>query len=97
MAKISISSKYTPEADFVLHEGDTLELLKSLPDGLVNLVVTSPPYNLGKPYETRLNLDDYLEQQKLVIQECVRILNPRGSICWQVGNYVKGIFKTDKR
>jgi len=33
-------------------------------------------------------LEAYLEQQKAVISECVRCLSPRGSICWQVGNYV---------
>src|SRR5262249_10813694 len=49
---------------------------------------TSPPYNIGKKYERRMRLDDYLEQQKRVIRECVRVLSPEGSICWQVGNYV---------
>jgi adenine-specific DNA-methyltransferase len=56
---------------------------------LVRLVVTSPPYNIGKPYETRLNLTEYLSQQQRVIEQCVRVLHPYGSICWQVGNYVK--------
>lgn len=51
-------------------------------------MVTSPPYNLGKPYENHLNLDQYLAQQRSVIQECVRVLHDRGNICWQVGNYV---------
>jgi adenine-specific DNA-methyltransferase len=51
-------------------------------------VVTSPPYNIGKAYETRLSLDDYISQQREVIVECVRALKPSGSICWQVGNYV---------
>ncbi|PKO20647.1 MAG: site-specific DNA-methyltransferase [Chloroflexi bacterium HGW-Chloroflexi-1] len=59
-----------------------------MPAGFVKLVVTSPPYNLGKPYESRLDLDEYLAQQRQVIAECVRVLNDRGSICWQVGNYV---------
>src|SRR5439155_2261909 len=50
---------------------------------------TSPPYNIGKPYETRrLTIDRYLHGQNEVINECARILHPRGSICWQVGNYV---------
>jgi adenine-specific DNA-methyltransferase len=52
------------------------------------LVVTSPPYNLGKEYESRLHLDDYLSQQREVINECARVLRCGGSICWQVGNYV---------
>ncbi len=75
-------------ADLVLYEGDCLDLLPSIPDGLVRLVVTSPPYNLGKVYESRLDLEEYLVQQRAVIEHCVRVLHPRGSICWQVGNYV---------
>ena len=62
--------------------------MSRLSDGHVKLVVTSPPYNIGKDYEARLSLDDYLDAQELVIRECVRILHPHGSICWQVGNYV---------
>jgi adenine-specific DNA-methyltransferase len=50
--------------------------------------VTSPPYNIGKEYEKKLDLEDYIEQQAVVIKECLRTLSTRGSICWQVGNYV---------
>lgn len=88
MGDIKISDIFDQKSDFVLHEGDTLDLLKSLPDNLVQLVVTSPPYNLGKPYESKIDLEDYLNQQKKVIHECFRVLAPTGSICWQVGNYV---------
>ncbi len=35
-------------------------------------------------------MDDYLERQQKVIEECVRTLHHQGSICWQVGNYVSG-------
>ena len=51
-------------------------------------MVTSPPYNLDKDYEDKLNLDEYIEQQRKIIKESVRILHEKGSICWQVGNYV---------
>jgi adenine-specific DNA-methyltransferase len=88
MSEIQITSQYDLEADFVLYPGDCEEFLPQLPDGIAKLVVTSPPYNLGKEYETRLSLDTYLSQQQRVIRECVRILHPQGSICWQVGNYV---------
>ncbi len=67
---------------------DNIDFLTTLPDDYIKLIVTSPPYNLGKDYESRTPLDDYLIQQKLVITECVRVLHPQGSICWQVGNYV---------
>lgn len=88
MDKVKITSGFDPTADFVLFEGDCLDLLAGVPGGSVKLIVTSPPYNLGKPYETRLDLDEYLSQQRRVIEECVRVLDDEGSICWQVGNYV---------
>lgn len=89
MNKLAISTQYDPNADMVLYEGDCLDLLSQIPDRSVALVVTSPPYNLGKPYEKRLDMDEYIAQQRTVITECVRVLDNRGSICWQVGNYVR--------
>ena len=55
----------------------------------MKLIITSPPYNLGKSYEKPLLFSAYIEQQAKVIADCVRILHPHGSLCWQVGNYVK--------
>jgi len=55
----------------------------------MHLIVTSPPYNLGKEYEMRRSLDVYQEEQAATIAEAVRLLHPMGSICWQVGNYVE--------
>ena len=63
--------------------------MRRLPDEGMKLIVTSPPYNLGKGYEAKTSLDAYLEAQDRVIYECVRLLHPRGSLCWQVGNYVE--------
>jgi len=51
-------------------------------------VVTSPPYNIGKEYESRSKLSDYLEFQEVVIGEVARVVADGGSICWQVGNHV---------
>ena len=67
---------------------DNLEFMRSFPAGSFKLIVTSPPYNLGKPYERKSELDAYLAQQDHVIGECLRLLHPQGSICWQVGNFV---------
>jgi adenine-specific DNA-methyltransferase len=89
LTNITVSDRINSGADVVLYEGDCLELLKKLPAGTANLVVTSPPYNIGKPYENRLELGTYVGQQKKVITECVRILSKSGSICWQIGNFVK--------
>lgn len=88
MIKLQVAAEFDPTADLVLFEGDCLDLLPQVPAGLAKLVVTSPPYNLGKPYETRMDLGEYLAQQRQVIEACVRVLHERGSICWQVGNYV---------
>ncbi|MGH7081219.1 MAG: DNA methyltransferase, partial [Acetobacteraceae bacterium] len=54
----------------------------------MQLIVTSPPYNIGKVYERRRLLEHYVAQQAQVISECVRLLSARGSLCWQVGNHV---------
>ena len=67
---------------------DNLEFMSGLPDASMKLIVTSPPYNIGKTYEKRSPLEDYLACQSRVIAECVRLLHPTGSLCWQVGNYV---------
>ena len=88
MAGIKLTDKFDPQADCVLHEGDCLELLSVIPAESMKLVVTSPPYNIGKAYETKLDLNEYKEQQRAVIDQCVRVLRHDGSICWQVGNYV---------
>ena len=88
MSQIKKDSNFNPEADLILYEGDCLDILSEIPDGFVKLVVTSPPYNLGKDYEEKLDLKEYIKQQRKVIKECVRILDDEGSICWQVGNYV---------
>ena len=86
--KRKIQDSFSLKEDIVLYSGDCLELLKTIPDESLKLVVTSPPYNIGKEYEKRLKLERYLDQQAAVIRECVRCLSPDGSICWQVGNYV---------
>jgi adenine-specific DNA-methyltransferase len=86
--KRKIADAFSLKEDIVLYSGDCLELLKAIPDESLKLVVTSPPYNIGKEYEKRLKLERYIDQQAAVIRECVRCLSPDGSICWQVGNYV---------
>jgi adenine-specific DNA-methyltransferase len=85
---LEIADRFDIRERLVLHQGDCLEFLAAIPDRSIQLVVTSPPYNLGKAYEKRLSLEHYLEQQARVIRECVRVLKSDGSICWQVGNYV---------
>ena len=73
----------------VMKVQDNLAFMRDLADGSMKLIVTSPPYNIGKSYEKQAPLDQYVKDQAEVIAECVRLLHPGGSICWQVGNHVK--------
>jgi len=84
-------------ADHKLIQGDTFSNLKKFDSKKFDLVITSPPYNVGKEYETKTSIEKYLEQQEEVIDELIRVTSNQGSICWQVGNYVdKGeIFPLD--
>lgn len=79
---------FDTRAHAVIYPGDCLDFLSQVPGESVALVITSPPYNIGKPYERRSDLEEYLAWQGKVIQEAIRILKPNGSIVWQVGNYV---------
>jgi len=84
-----ISNIYSKDQNIVVHEGDTYEFLRTLPDQLVTLIITSPPYNIGKVYEKRVNIRKYLKNQERVIEELIRVLKNNGSICWEVGNYIE--------
>ncbi len=76
-----------------MYNGDCEKFVDHLAkiDKKFDLVLTSPPYNLGKPYTGYADdrsLKEYLAWQKRVITKCVDRLADTGSICWQVGNYV---------
>jgi adenine-specific DNA-methyltransferase len=83
-----IADHWDGAARVVLFHGDCLDFLSTLPDGAARLIVTSPPYNLGKAYERRRPLAAYVADQAAVIAACARVLAADGSICWQVGNHV---------
>lgn len=87
--KHQVWGHYAPSARIVLYPGDVSKLLSTVPIGSVQLVVTSPPYNLGKAYETRTGLKKYLATQASIIEQLGRVLADGGSVCWQVGNYVE--------
>lgn len=81
--------RFPAKDDAVVVCQDNLVFMKTLPDESMKLIITSPPYNLGKEYETKRSLDAYLEAQGGTIREAVRLLHQQGSICWQIGNYVE--------
>jgi DNA modification methylase len=86
-----------PCIDYQIKKGDCLDMLKEVEDGKFDLILTSPPYNIGKSYETKTSIEKYLDTQEEIIIELIRTLSEKGNICWQVGNYVdKGeIFPLD--
>jgi len=75
--------------DAIVRCQDNILFMKTLDNESMKLIVTSPPYNLGKEYETKRSMDAYLDAQRETIHEAVRLLHPKGSICWQIGNYVE--------
>lgn len=84
-----IYDSFSKDHKIILHLGDTLDFLHSIPSGTITLIITSPPYNIGKEYETRISIQQYLKKQERVIGELVRVLSDEGSICWEVGNFVE--------
>ena len=67
---------------------DALDFCKDISPNSVKLIITSPPYNIGKEYETKTSIEEYIKNLEPMLTEFYRILSDEGSICWQVGNYV---------
>ncbi len=76
------------DIDYQIKNGDCLTILKKIENGKFDLIITSPPYNVGKSYETKSSIEKYLETQEEIINELFRTLSNKGNLCWQVGNYV---------
>jgi DNA modification methylase len=83
-----INKKFEANERIIICQGDTLEQLVKLPSNTFKLVVSSPPYNIGKVYEKQVSLNDYLEWQREIVKAMHRVVAQEGSIVWQVGNYV---------
>lgn len=75
--------------DFRYECRDALDFCKEIPDETVKLVITSPPYNIGKEYETRTGIEEYVRNLEPILAELVRVLSRDGSLCWQTGNCVE--------
>jgi DNA modification methylase len=87
--EVDIADTFSLNSDLVVAPGDCIDTLKDIPDDSIKLVITSPPYNLGKEYEKAAKLDKYLEDFNPIIEQLIRVLSPQGSLCWQVGNYIE--------
>lgn len=84
-----IETTFKPDADIVVYTGDVTDFIAHIPDRSVSLIITSPPYNLGKEYEDRVSIEHYLKTQAALIAQLHRVLRDDGSLCWQVGNFVE--------
>ncbi len=62
------------------------EAMSEIPDNCVALMVTSPPYNVGKDYDVDLSLDEYLHLLRTVLAETHRVLEPGGRVAVNVAN-----------
>ncbi len=86
---IPIENAFSPQAHLMLYHGDVRDCLATMPDESVRLIITSPPYNVGKAYEHTQSIEHYLHAQAALIPHLCRVLHHTGSLCWQVGNFVE--------
>jgi DNA modification methylase len=84
-----IATSFDAQKSIVMIESDTLVALKNIPNSTFKLIISSPPYNIGKEYEKQIALQSYLDWQTEIINELVRVVSEEGSIVWQVGNFIE--------
>ena len=72
-----------------VNHGDCRVFLRTLDEGSADLLLTSPPYFIGKEYDRSTHLVDFEDTIVEVLPLIDRVLKPGGSLCWQVGNHVK--------
>lgn len=68
---------------------DAFKFLADLPANSVDLVVSSPPYFMGKEYDTSCSINDFIAIHDQLAKQLVRVVKQGGSICWQVGSHVR--------
>ena len=83
---MEIRENYSIDNEITLYQGDCMDLLKNIPNETCDLIITSPPYCIGKEYEDKKrDLKSFVAQQEKTVEEIYRILKVGGSVCWQVG------------
>jgi adenine-specific DNA-methyltransferase len=68
---------------------DAFKFLGDLAPNSADLIVSSPPYCMGKEYDRSLSIDDFFADHKRLAPLLVRALRSGGSLCWQVGHHVQ--------
>jgi adenine-specific DNA-methyltransferase len=79
----------SPTRDMKLQVSDAASFLRQLRSGSVDMIITSPPYFMGKEYDRSAKLEDFEADNRNILPLLISSLKPGGSLCWQVGNYVK--------
>jgi adenine-specific DNA-methyltransferase len=78
----------TPQLGRLLVE-DAARFLAALEPGSVDLIVSSPPYFMGKEYDTSVDIEDFIRIHRKIAPLLKLALKPGGNLCWQVGNHVR--------
>lgn len=86
---MKVYRRYAPGRDVVLYRGDCMRLLEKLPSDSVDLTLTSPPYCMGKEYDSCRDVDSFVSNHQKVLPRIINVTKPGGSICWQIGYHVK--------
>jgi adenine-specific DNA-methyltransferase len=73
---------------FTLYLGDCKTLLSDMPADSVDLIISSPPYFIGKEYDRSSRSADFESEHKQLAPLLSRVLRPGGSLCWQTGAHV---------
>lgn len=71
-----------------LYRADAAKLVGKLPAETFDLILTSPPYCMGMPYESSVSAADFMRLHRRMLPQMERLLKPGGSLCWQVGHHV---------
>lgn len=87
--KQKIYKRFKETNPITLYYGDCLKLLKKIPSNFIDIVVTSPPYCMGKAYEDPHNdIQTFKNQHTKIFNDLYRVVKPGGSICWQIGYHI---------
>lgn len=70
-------------------KGDSLEIIRGMENSSLDLIITSPPYNIGKEYERKIDIEQYKGWIHDYVKEFYRLIKDTGSIVFQVGNFVE--------
>jgi adenine-specific DNA-methyltransferase len=80
-----LGKPYFQAPNCVIYNADCLSLLSKLPENCLDLTVTSPPYNIGKEYETAMPLKSYLDWCEKWISELYRLTKTEGAFWLNLG------------